>query len=77
MEIADQKVYVVDIRGTYLDRKGPFAPATPRENYRMLGAIIETGSLGHYFVKCYGPEKTIGENAKAFQEMLKTLQVKP
>ena len=77
MTIDDQKVHFLDVSGTYLDRRGPFAPATPRKNYRMLGAIIETQQLGDYFIKCYGPEKTIAANEEAFHQMLEQLKLNP
>jgi hypothetical protein len=42
----------------------------------MLAAIIETGGAGNYFLKFYGPEKTVAANEKAFLEMVKGLQKK-
>jgi len=55
-KIAGQKVYLVDLSGTYKDTPpgaGPFSGAKPilRENYRMLAAIIATEKDGNYFVK--------------------------
>ena len=77
MTIDGQTVHVVDISGTYRDQRGPFAPATMCENYRMLGAIIETDKRGRYFCKCYGPEQTIAAYEQAFLDMLKSLKVAP
>lgn len=74
-EIAGQQVHVVDISGTFADRRGPFAPAVQRERYRMLAAIIVTEDLGQHFVKLYGPRKTIAANEKAFQAFLSSLKV--
>ncbi len=71
-----QQVYLVDLAGTYRDQRGPFAPAVLRENYRVLGAIIETRDYGLYFVKFYGPKATIAAHEEAFHEMLDSLQVK-
>ena len=76
MKISGQSVYYIDISGTYLERRGPFAPATSRKDYRMLGAIIKTENYGQYFCKCYGPAKTIEAHEDAFLQMLKTLKVK-
>ena len=76
--IADQKVHVVDIVGTYLDSPGgPMAggPKVERPNYRMLAAIIETENFGNYFVKFYGPKPTVDKNEKAFKEMIKSLKI--
>ena len=41
----------------------------------MLAAIIVT-KHGKYFVKMYGPKKTMASQVKPFREMLGTLQVK-
>ena len=64
--IAGQEVHFVDISGTFDDKRGPFAPGVKRSKYRMLSAIILTKKRGNYFVKCYGPEKTMAKNEKAF-----------
>ena len=74
--IAGQEVHLLDIAGTYNDRRGPFGPATPRKNYQMLAAIIVTKESGKYFVKFYGPEKTVAANKKAFRGMIESLKVK-
>lgn len=75
-EIAGQKVHMVDLYGTFADGMGgPVGPKTDREDYRMLGAIIETEIDGKYFVKFYGPKKTVDENAAAFKKMLQSLKV--
>jgi hypothetical protein len=73
------EVQIVDLSGTYKDAPGgPFAggKTVMRENYRMLGAIIQTKDAGNYFLKLYGPKSTIDEAEKDFQEMVKTLKVK-
>jgi hypothetical protein len=78
IEAAGQPVHIVELKGTYLDKAGPFvqAPAVERPNYRMLGGIIQTKDAGEYFVKFYGPEKTIAANTEAFKKMLAELQAK-
>jgi hypothetical protein len=73
------EVEIIDLSGTYKDSPGgPFAGGKTimRDNYRMLGAIIQTKDKGNYFLKLYGPKATIDENEKAFQEMVKSLKVK-
>ncbi|MCA9248219.1 MAG: hypothetical protein KDA42_13920 [Planctomycetales bacterium] len=72
--IAGCEVHLVDIAGTFSDRRGPFAPAVERPDYRMLAAIVETGKFGNYFVKFYGPVKTVSDNEKAFEEMIAHLK---
>jgi hypothetical protein len=62
------RITTVDIPGTYMERPFPMAQeATPRPNYRMLAAVIETtteGSDGPYYVRLVGPKKSI-DAAKA------------
>lgn len=72
------EIHVVDIGGTYQDMPGgPFAGGkpTPREGYRMLGAIIIAPKIGNYFVKFYGPAKTVGKYEADFGKMLDGLTV--
>jgi hypothetical protein len=76
-----QTVHWVDIPGTFKDTMGagPFAPSkapTMRENYRMLGAIIETKKMGNHYVKITGPTETVEKLAEGFKKMLKELKVK-
>ena len=75
-EIAGQEVHRVDLSGTYDDSRGPFSgKGVKRPGYRMLAAIIKTKDRGNYFVKLYGPAKTIGDQAKAFDTMIGSLKV--
>ncbi len=72
------EIHVVDITGTYQDMPaGPFAggKATPREDYRMLGAIMVAPKIGNYFVKFYGPAKTVAKYEADFGKMLDSLTV--
>lgn len=82
-KVAGQKVTVVDLSGTYVDKPGgPFAPGKSinRENYRMLAAIIETTrqgkKTGNYFIKLVGPRQTLADNQEAFDEMIESLKQK-
>lgn len=80
-EVAGQTIHFVDIPGNFKDTMGagPFAPSkapTLRENYRMLGAIIETKDLGNHYVKITGPADTVEKLAEGFKKMLKELVVK-
>ena len=75
-KIAGQTVHLVDITGDFKDQpRGPFGPTVMREKYRMLGAIIVTDKLGQYFVKAYGPRRTIAENEEAFKKLVDSLKV--
>ena len=42
----------------------------------MLSAIVVTKEAGNYFVKFYGPEKTVGDNREKFDKMIDSLSVK-
>lgn len=75
-KVGDFEVHIVDITGTFKDQRGPFAPATMRKDYRMMGAIIVMENGPDYFAKLYGPSKTIGKNAKGFMEFVKSFKKK-
>ncbi len=77
--VSGAEIEIVDLSGTYKDSPaGPFAggKTVMRENYRMLGAIIQTKDRGNYFLKLYGPKATIDANATGFQDMVKSLKIK-
>lgn len=74
VEADGQKVHLIDLQGTYLDRRGPFAPPTARDDYRMLGAVVEVKGGGLFFVKFYGPTATVAEHAAAFESMVKSIK---
>jgi len=75
-EVDGQVVHWVDLSGTYADKpRGPFGPSTEREGYRMLAAIIATKKHGQYFVKCYGPAKTIAGSEAEFKAFVQSLRV--
>jgi len=74
VEIAGIEVTLADFSGTYVDERGPFAPVVQRPDYRLLGAIIPLeGQL--YFVKCYGPQKSMAERADEFHAFVRSLRL--
>ncbi len=75
--IAGQLVHLVDISGNFKDSPGPNSgiAATERPDYRMLAAIIES-KAGNYFVKLYGPKKTMAAAEADFHKMIDGLQAK-
>lgn len=78
-KVGNFEVHLVDLNGTYKDTAGgPFAggKTTLRDDYRMLGAIIIGGDQGNYFVKAYGPKKTMDAHQKAFTTMIESLKSK-
>lgn len=73
IELAGCTVTFVDIPGTYKDSPaGPFAGGrtVERPDYRMLAAIVETPKRGNYFLKFYGPAKTVAAHADGFRAMV-------
>jgi hypothetical protein len=77
IKVAGQQVHLVDIAGTYRDQAGgPLSrePAVMRSGYRMLAAIIST-EKGRYYVKMYGPAKTMAENEAPFRSLVESLKV--
>jgi hypothetical protein len=76
IKAAGHDVHLVDISGTFKDQRGPMAPAIERPKYRMLAAIVTTKDAGNYFLKFYGPEKTVTENEAAFVKMMEGLKKK-
>jgi len=76
LKAAGQDVHLVDVSGTFKDQRGPVAPVVERPKYRMLAAIVETQGQGNYFIKLYGPARTIADNEKAFVAMIEGLQQK-
>ncbi len=79
-DVAGTTIHTVDISGTYKDSMGggPFAPGPvkKRENYRMIGAIIETKDSGTTFVKMTGAQSTLEPLVEDFKKMLKELKAK-
>ena len=80
-KIAGQQVHIVDLQGTYKDApRGPFGPKVDREGYRMLGTIVELSRdakpMGNYYIKLYGPVKTMKQNEKAYMEFVQSLKMK-
>ena len=76
IKVGGDEVHLVDLSGTFKDQRGPMAPAVERPKYRMLAAIIPTKNAGTYFIKFYGPERTVADNEKAFVGMIEGLQHK-
>ena len=72
-EVGGLKVTMVQIAGTYLNPSGPMmASSGKKENYRLLGAIVE-GSQGLVFFKFTGPAKTVGAAEGEFNAMVESI----
>jgi hypothetical protein len=75
LEVGGLKITVVDIAGRYnTGGMMPGAPAEPKDDYRMLGAIVETPG-GLWYFKAVGPANTIGQHRDAFMEFLRSMRV--
>lgn len=76
--VAGQTVHIVELEGTFSESMGggPFAggKTVKRENYGMLGGIIETEKGGKYFIKMTGPKDLIEAQREAFKAMLEGMK---
>jgi hypothetical protein len=74
-KVQELVVHRVDIAGTYLDSMGgPLGPKVERDGYRMLAAIVETRERGNYYLKFYGPAKTVEDHAQAFNDLIESFR---
>jgi hypothetical protein len=74
MKVGKWKVYVVDVNGNFAERVGgPFAggKVVNRENYAMVGVILEDPNGRKFFLKMIGPAEVVKANRKAFVGMAK------
>jgi hypothetical protein len=78
-ERAGLKITTLDQRGTYLERAFPMAQEfTPRPDYRMLAAVIETtgeNGEGPYFVRLVGPAKSVTAAKPGWDAFVASLKV--
>ena len=71
------KITWLDLPGTYLDRPFPRSPeVTKRAHYRLFAAYVDGGSEGPYWVRAYGPDKTMLAEREGFEGFLKSLRTK-
>ena len=75
-ELGKLKVTLVDLSGVYNESRGMMGPSVKRDGYRMLGAIVEAqNESALYFLKCYGPEKTIADHADEIRAFIRSMKV--
>jgi hypothetical protein len=75
-KVAGHEVTYLDITGVYLFKERPFDPnakVEKRPDYRMLAVHFE-GPKNIYHIKLVGPEKTIEEYKKGFDDWLKAFK---
>ena len=79
-KLKDMKVTVVDIPGNFNETIGPpiRRQVVEQVDYRMFGAIVQAKPFGNraYFIKLYGPRKTMAAAEKPFMAMIDSLQMK-
>lgn len=69
-------VTMLDISGTYEGSMMPMQPTSnPKTDYRMLAAVVETGS-GPWFFKLTGPAKTVAKWQSSFDVLLNSVREK-
>lgn len=71
----DLKVTVVELSGRYAESSmRPGAPAaTPKSNYRMIAAIVETAD-GSWYFRCTGPSATMAKHEAGVRSLLKSVR---
>ena len=72
-QINGQTITVVDVSGVYTNTMAPMGGASPKPDYRMLAAIVETPG-GPWFFKLTGPAKTVGKWEPSFNSFLGTIR---
>lgn len=72
-KVGDVEITYLDVHGTFKYKRAPFIPdeqAELRPDHRMLAVVFDS-PRGPYFLRFVGPANTVGQNKKAFDEMLK------
>jgi hypothetical protein len=69
----DLKITTIDLSGTYLVTGAMMQVTGKKDDYRLLGAIVE-GPQGSVFFKMTGPQKTMESAADGFSALLKSIK---
>lgn len=69
------KVTVVSMKGTFAGGMPGMGAATPKDNWMLLGAIVDLGEE-QWFFKATGPEKTLTAARKDFDAFVGSLKTK-
>jgi hypothetical protein len=72
LTVGDTQITWVDFTGAFADG---FASATPKPGYRMLAAVIPVAGQ-QFFIKGYGPEKTVAANADRIRAFVQSVRAK-
>jgi len=72
-EVGGAKVHLLDVAGTYV--APPFSGGGKFPDYRMLAAVIVTPKNGSWYVRLYGPEKTVAGQKAEFDKLIAGLKL--
>ncbi len=73
-KVGNVPVTYLDVQGTYLFKARPMdTRVEPRPDQRMLAVVFESPK-GPYYIKLVGPEKTVAQHKKGFDEWLKNFK---
>ena len=75
-KVGDVKVTQFEANGTYKHKKRPFDPNEQpelRPDYRLVSVIFESAN-GPYFIRMFGPKKTMDANRKGYDEWIKNFK---
>ncbi len=73
IKVGTMPVTLVEIDGTYAGGMGGMTQSTPKENYKLLGAVAQ-GPDANWFFKCTGPKATMEAQRGAFDQLVKSLK---
>lgn len=72
------RITTLELPGTYQEKPFPFSQeVTPRPNYRMLAAIVETpgeGGDGPYYLRIVGPTKSVEAAKPGWDALIDSLK---
>jgi hypothetical protein len=67
------KQTVIEIQGTYDPSSMAITESTPKPNFRMIAAVVETPA-GSYFFKLSGPSKTVESARRRYMALLDSVR---
>ena len=76
IKVAGEEVHLVDISGTFKDQRGPIGAGRRAAQVPDARGDHRHEAQGNYFIKFYGPERTVADNEKAFLTMIEGLEHK-
>lgn len=77
LEVEGLTITVLDVAGRYsAGTMSMGGGAQPKDDYRLLGAIVETPK-GPWYFKAVGPAATMGAHRDVFMEFLRTMRYAP